>query len=150
MLLHDWDKLEPSHTKSFARHQIASFRSPRKYTTSAPSLARGSCFAIRDEDLSGTSEGANMCALLGDGYKQGRAFEARLYLGYASRRDCLLSPQFRRSVRKALITPVRTTSRPKPASVAVKISQAAARFATRIEDHAYCLLGIFDVSMPSI
>lgn len=33
-------------------------------------------------------------------------------------------------------------------SIATKISWAAKRESTRIEDQSYCLLGIFDVNMP--
>jgi hypothetical protein len=37
-----------------------------------------------------------------------------------------------------------------PASVAVKMSWAANRQTTRVEDLAYCLLGIFDIAMPML
>lgn len=36
------------------------------------------------------------------------------------------------------------------ASVAKRMSWAAERITTRIEDQAYCLLGIFDVFMPML
>ena len=37
-----------------------------------------------------------------------------------------------------------------PASIATKMSWASKRMTSRIEDMAYCLLGIFDINMPSL
>ena len=45
---------------------------------------------------------------------------------------------------------ITTDSKPASRSIAERMSWAANRTTTRIEDMAYCLLGIFDVSMPLI
>ncbi|KAJ9148813.1 hypothetical protein NKR19_g5863 [Coniochaeta hoffmannii] len=51
-------------------------------------------------------------------------------------------------IRKEYLLDPANRSRLRKAAVAQRMSWAAKRRTTRIEDKAYCLLGIFDVSMP--
>ncbi|KAL8720088.1 MAG: hypothetical protein Q9225_002995 [Loekoesia sp. 1 TL-2023] len=51
-------------------------------------------------------------------------------------------------VSNATCIPTRALADPTSASVAAKMSWAAGRKTTRVEDIAYCLMGLFDVNMP--